>query len=31
LLTETDIANLIKEKSGKDVPPEEIHVLDYLL
>lgn len=31
LLTETDIANLIKEKSGKDVPSEEIHVLDYLL
>lgn len=31
LMTETEIANIIKEKSGKDVPPEEIHPLEFLL
>jgi hypothetical protein len=31
LLTEAEIADLIKQKSGKEVPPEEIHVLEFLL
>jgi hypothetical protein len=31
LMTETEISNIIKEKSGKDVPPEEIHPLEFLL
>ena len=31
LLTEAEISDLIKQKSGKDVPPEEIHVFEFLL
>lgn len=31
LLTEVEISNLIKEKSGEDIPPDQIHPLSYLL
>lgn len=31
LLTETDILGIIKEKTGKEVPIEDIHPLEYLL
>ena len=31
LLTETDIASIIKEKTGQEVPIETIHPLEYLL
>ena len=31
LLTETDICQIIKEKTGEDVPIETIHPLEYLL
>lgn len=31
LLTEVEIANLIKEKTGEDIPPDQIHPLSYLL
>lgn len=31
LLTETEISELIKKKSGREVPVDEIHVLDFLL
>lgn len=31
LLTEVDIVNMIKEKTGEDIPIEEVHTLQYLL
>lgn len=31
LLTETEIAKLIKEKTNENIPTEKIHVLEYLL
>jgi hypothetical protein len=31
LLTETEISELIKKKSGKEVSVDEIHVLEFLL
>jgi hypothetical protein len=31
LLTEVDIVNLIKEKTGDDIPIEDIHPLQYLI
>ena len=31
LLTEVEISNIIKEKTGEEVPPDKIHPLSYLL
>lgn len=31
LLTQNEIANIAKEKTGKDVPPEDIDVFEFLL
>ena len=31
LLTETEISDLIKKKTGKEIPIDQIHVLDHLL
>ena len=31
LLTEVDIVNIIKEKTGEEIPIEDIHPLEYLI